>query len=258
MFLNVCGLKSKLKFQEFNDIVQKYDVCFLVESKLDDLDIIEVPNGYTYVTKNRKKMAKKSGGIVIIYKKNIEKNLSIIESNSQFVQWLKISKHGGNIQENILIGCVYVPPEGSKYSNIEAFDEIENEMVNLLKESKMHYALVGDFNAKTGTLKDFIVPDESILDLFHLDTDDDIISYMEDYKNLQSYDIPLDRITQCTCQPNSYGFKLLNLCKKLNLYIANSRVGFDRGIGKKLVKIQVLLIILYLLQVYFLIYKSLI
>ena len=59
MFLNVCGLKSKLKFQEFNDIVQKYDVCFFVESKLDDLDVIEVPNGYTYVTKNRKKMAKK-------------------------------------------------------------------------------------------------------------------------------------------------------------------------------------------------------
>ena len=58
LFLNVCGLKSKLKFQEFNDIVQKYDACFFVESKLDDLDVIEVPNGYTYVTKNRKKMAK--------------------------------------------------------------------------------------------------------------------------------------------------------------------------------------------------------
>jgi len=131
------------------------------------------------------------------------------------VQWLKISKHGGDLQENILIGCVYVPSEGSKYSNVEAFDEIENEMVTLLKESKMHYGLVGDFNAKTGTLKDFIVPDESIFDLFHLDTDDDIISYMEDYRNLQSYDIPLDT---CHIRNNENEDRLLKSETQISLF----------------------------------------
>jgi hypothetical protein len=36
----------------------------------------------------------------------------------------------------------------------------------------MHSAIVGDFNAKTGTLNDFIIPDETLLDLFNLDSDD--------------------------------------------------------------------------------------
>jgi hypothetical protein len=35
----------------------------------------------------------------------------------------------------------------------------------------MHSAIVGDFNAKTGTLNDFIIPDETLLDLFNLNSD---------------------------------------------------------------------------------------
>jgi hypothetical protein len=89
----------------------------------------------------------------------------------------------------------------------------------------MHSAIVGDFNAKTGTLNDFIIPDETLLDLFNLDSDDDVLSYMLDYKNLENQGVPLSRVSQCSCQPNNYGFKLLNLCKKLNIYIANSRIG---------------------------------
>jgi hypothetical protein len=52
-------------------------------------------------------------------------------------------------------------------------------------------AIVGDFNAKTGTLNDFIIPDETLLDLFNLDSDDDVLSYMLDYENLENQDVPL-------------------------------------------------------------------
>jgi hypothetical protein len=72
----------------------------------------------------------------------------------------------------------------------------------------MHSAIVGDFNAKTGTLNDFIIPDETLLDLFNLDSDDDVLSYMLDYENLENQDVPLSRVSQCSCQPNNYGFKL--------------------------------------------------
>jgi hypothetical protein len=133
--------------------------------------------------KNRKKMSKKSGGIVIIYKNKLENCLSFIQSESQFVQWVKIS----NVAFDIILGCVYVPPEGSKYSNSESFDEIEKELIPLSKDSNMHSAIVGDFNAKTGTLNDFIVPDETLLDLFNLDSDDDVLSYMLDYENLENW-----------------------------------------------------------------------
>jgi hypothetical protein len=51
--------------------------------------------------------------------------LSFIQSESQFVQWVKISNVAFDLQNDIILGCVYVPPEGSKYSNSESFDEIE-------------------------------------------------------------------------------------------------------------------------------------
>jgi hypothetical protein len=51
-YLNVCGLKSKHKF------IVSHDIIIFVETKLDDLDILNVPNGYSYITKNRKKCVK--------------------------------------------------------------------------------------------------------------------------------------------------------------------------------------------------------
>jgi hypothetical protein len=50
------------------------------------------------------------------------------------------------------LGCVYTLPENSLYSSINAFLDIENELVNFI-EKNMKYALVGDFNAKTGVGK---------------------------------------------------------------------------------------------------------
>jgi hypothetical protein len=47
------------------------------------------------------------------------------------------------------LGCVYTQPENSIYSSINAFLDIENELVNFI-EKDMKCALVGDFNAKTG------------------------------------------------------------------------------------------------------------
>ncbi|CAC5378277.1 unnamed protein product [Mytilus coruscus] len=145
---------------------------------------------------------------------------------------MKVAKSIFGLQNDVIVGCIYIPPEGSTYSNLEAFDEIENELMSLKKVSDVHTALIGDFNAKTGTLYDFVLADETLLDLFHLDTDNEFISYMLDYENLKSYNIPLQRLTQCSCQPNTYGYKLLNCCKKLNMYIAISRIGVDKGVGK--------------------------
>jgi hypothetical protein len=39
----------------------------------------------------------------------------------------------------------------------------------------MYSAIFGDFNAKTGTPNDFIIPDEALLDLFNLDSDNDVL-----------------------------------------------------------------------------------
>ena len=48
----------------------------------------------------------------------------------------------------------FIPPENSLYSSINAFLDIENELVNFI-EKDMKCALVGDFNAKTAVLEVF-------------------------------------------------------------------------------------------------------
>ena len=122
-----------------------------------------------------------------------------------------------SLNSNVLFGAVYIPPENSKYSSIEAFDELENELVTISSSDNSYVALIGDFNSKTGFLNDFIVPDESITSIFYLDCDNEILSYLYDFENLTLNNIPLQRISQCTCRPNRYGHNYL-ICVKNIIY----------------------------------------
>ena len=38
------------------------------------------------------------------------------------------------------------PPENSKYSSSDAFDETENELISIINVDKRYVALTGDFN----------------------------------------------------------------------------------------------------------------
>ena len=222
----------RLLSPDFINFLCVHDICIFVETKLTDLDDITLPKGYTYVTKNRQKFKKASGGIIVIYKKELEKQLKFHISDCQFVLWFKISKSALSLISDVLFGCVYIPPENSKYSNVDAFIELENELVSLLKNERSIVALIGDFNSKTGVLPDFTFPDESI-NIFDLDYDAEILEYLYDFEKLLQNDIPLQRVSECTCRPNNYGHRLLEICKNNNIYIANSRIGLDKGKGEK-------------------------
>ena len=64
--LNVCGLKSRINYPEFTDLINKYKFFFCVtEIKLDNTDIIFVPD-YEYISKPREESPiRKSGGIAV-------------------------------------------------------------------------------------------------------------------------------------------------------------------------------------------------
>ena len=59
--LNVCGLKSKLLYPEFRELIESNDILVFVESKIDEYDILELPKGYLYFSKHRSKFRKKIG-----------------------------------------------------------------------------------------------------------------------------------------------------------------------------------------------------
>ena len=129
------------------------------------------------------------------------------------------------------MGCVYIPPENTKYSSLDAFTEIESDIFRF-RNSDEYIGLLGDFNAKTGKLPDFVETDETLLNIFDLEEDIDLITYMYDYENLVKLGVPLYRNSACTCRPNTYGHQLLDICRKNNIYIVNGRKGNDKLIGE--------------------------
>ncbi|CAG2223181.1 unnamed protein product [Mytilus edulis] len=158
IYINCCGLKHKLQYPEFETLLQKHEVLCFVESKTDDMDEICIP-GYKIKAKNRRKISRvKSGGIVLGFRENISDCIQVIETNSKFVLWCKISrlfKDG-----DVILGVVYIPPEYTAYSSPDAFGEIESEYLELSSKYENIF-MVGDFNARTASEKDYIFIDEN-------------------------------------------------------------------------------------------------
>ena len=179
------------------------------------------------------KISKKSGGIVIIYKSCLEDFLFFPKTDCEYVQWCKFKKGVLMDDKEILLGCVYIPPENSVYSSPEAFNDIEEEFLKLSRPNTLG-AFLGDFNAKCGKLQDYVEPDESLLDILNLYDEIDLIDFLYDFENLTRQGIPPLRVSQDENKPNSFGVKLIEFCNKHNFYIGNSRLpGDDQNIGKK-------------------------
>ena len=112
------------------------------------------------------------------------------------------------------MGNVYIPPENTLYSSIDAFLDIENESANFIEKDK-ECALVGDFSAKTAVLEDFLEPDEILLNAMDVNVEDDLFRYYYDYRVLLDNNISLKRYTQCECRTNNFGRNLLEMCKSI-------------------------------------------
>ena len=52
--LNCCGVKLRLQYPEFCELIKKNNIVCLQETKTDDIDKIDL-EGYTFKMKNRKK-----------------------------------------------------------------------------------------------------------------------------------------------------------------------------------------------------------
>ena len=96
-----------------------------------------------------------SGGITLLFNNIFQKYVSVV-NKSHFSLWCMISKELLN-SENHLYLCgvyIYIPPEQSNYYDIEIFDNLENEAI--MFPTKGNVMLIGDFNARTSKLEDFV------------------------------------------------------------------------------------------------------
>lgn len=106
--------------------------------------------------------------------------MKFIHSDSEFVQWVEILNDISDKSKNVLLGCVYIPPEFSPYSSDEAFLQLEDELITHSNFSK-NVALIGDFNSRTSIGSDFVIPDENLLEILQVDDDighENIFTYL--------------------------------------------------------------------------------
>ena len=114
---------------------------------------------------------------------------------------------------HLLLRCVYSPPENSKFASKEGFSEIEDEILQL-QSNNCNIALLGDFNAKTKTLDDYVVPDDSLFEVLDDCDNSDVLVYLYDYQKLLLNNISLQRFSQESSPVNNYGYNLLDFFKK--------------------------------------------
>ena len=223
--LNCCGIKTRLQYPEFKNFIQNYEIVCFVETKTDDIDIIDFP-GYNFHMKNRKKISnRRSGGITVGIKDTLKDFIEIVNTDSRYVLWFKCKESLFKTDQPVFFGVVYIPPEYSKYSSEDAFTEIEREFISFSDRSKF-MCLLGDFNARTANENDFV----SVQQNEH--EENDISEFLDDYTScLYDMNMSICRKSMDECK-NRYGNILLDFCKGNNMFILNGRAGNDKNTGK--------------------------
>lgn len=113
-----------------------------------------------------------SGGITILLNTNVANRIKLTSSPNKDYIWLTLNKNIFNLTQNIHICIAYVPPPDSTYTKRmenNILDLIETDIFKFKKSGEV--ILMGDFNARVGSLKDYIPNDTDK----HLPLDDDYI-----------------------------------------------------------------------------------
>lgn len=218
---NIQGISDNvLNDSSFNYTIENSDICILTETWLEDKICVRPDIFYTF-NRLRPRLSKKgrpSGGISVLIRKEFhhgrKKAISVVKE-SEYSVWIKICKTYFKLDKDIYVGGVYLPPEKSTFYMTKQDDPwgiIENEVMQFQNVGEV--VMLGDFNARTGDLKDFVSK---------MGPDIEVVG------NYSTPDISvLDRLGRKERQnndstKNSFGKTLIELCKNADLRILNGR-----------------------------------
>ena len=224
--INVGGLNTKKENPDFENFISSYDIVRIQETHFDIYDSVSI-NGYKLLpTMVRRNVGSKSGGIAVLVRDSIFDTIKVIQNSGENFYWFSCS-----ICSNVLFCVTYIPPEGSIYSDINMFDNLESDILELSQSKNTQICLLGDINAQTGNQSDLVTYDENIEQFLHSDDPNDELAKI----SIGDLGFPTKRHNSDT-QSNNYGKRLLEVCKSFNLCIANGRLGSDKFLGNKTCK----------------------
>ena len=221
-FFNINGLVGETTFDtDFEETIKKFDIITLTETWHQSEDCISkikgnFPTDYKFIDNARKKKHKKSkrnsGGILICYKKCLSGSIVIIDKTTENMIWFKIKKEFLNINQDVIIGGIYISPINSSYtksSDIDIFEKIQEKIMTF---SQNDYVLFGgDFNARVGNMQDFIEENDEDIELLNLPQQYQIDRYKKLRSNQDQH-------------KNAYGEKLIELAISSKMKILNGRI----------------------------------
>ncbi|VDI54069.1 Hypothetical predicted protein, partial [Mytilus galloprovincialis] len=136
------------------------------------------------------------------------------DPNSNSIVWLNIKQGILTKDKSVYIACIYIPPVKSKYYKLydcDLYNELENS-IELYSELG-HVFILGDLNGRTGTLVDFLENDD-----IHFTLKNRICGAFE-----YLADSVLPKRVNPDLNTNSYGSKIISMCKSSGLRIVNGR-----------------------------------
>ena len=221
---NINGLSNKLDDEYFCKYVCKYDCIILTETWLGKELEPHCIADYIPFSKTRQKAVnakRNSGGISVLLKPNIRKGVKYIDTNNDYCIWMKFDRTYFGLDKDIFLCACYIPPEGSNIykqnqAKVNPFNIIEDEIMKY--KQKGNVLLMGDLNARSGVLDDFV------------DKDND--DRLEIYSKCSHYqhDTALSKRTNSDVKHNVFGKNLINMCKILQMRILNGRtIGDIKG-----------------------------
>ena len=103
---------------------------------------------------------------------------------------MKLDKRLFNTDRHIILIALYIPPYGTRYSSVELFDALSDDILNYSNEEYCHL-ICGDLNAHTGARPDIVTFDPTLCNC--LDIDVDTRNRLEVTQTLESLGIPIWR-----------------------------------------------------------------
>ena len=221
-FWNINGLGNKLEDENFISILKKYEIICLTETwgLESNIDNLIIPDGYQafhHYRKNKHKKAKRnSGGIMVLYKKEIGNFLKLKNKENENILWIQIDKKLLLTKKNLVLGTVYISPINSTINNRTDNSFDSNETFATLYQHISSFSnendilIGGDFNARTGDLIDFI------------ETENNEEVFLPLPEIFENNTFSKSRINQDK-KYNNFGLELKDICISANMYILNGR-----------------------------------
>ena len=211
------GLIRKLADAEFQHEIADYDILCFNECWVKCPKEFEIA-GYEKNYVQRKKC--NGGGVIVFHKKWLNSYLEVLKCCADSMIWLKISNSIMSDCKDLYLCAIYVPPDKNIF-----YRKYDCDVFEVLQEHIEHYgalgniAIIGDLNGRIGKANDFIGHD---LLSTQLQSD---ISGLIDY----TPDSPSERTTEDIKPANTFGRKILDLCKSSGVRVCNGRFGKSSG-----------------------------